>query len=118
MRVSIVDSMPVVAVIACLLTAAIVVTAAPAQARTMFRCKGSIIDTGLTAVEVRARCGEPDLRTVESVPVRARSSRGGTYVVGTATIERWRYQRGPGEFPVELTFEEGELKKIEFRPRD
>jgi hypothetical protein len=34
--------------------------------------------------------------------------------VGTYTIEIWRYERRPGQFPAVLTFEGGKLKKLEY----
>lgn len=88
-----------------------------AEARKMFRCNGSIIDTGLTIPEVIAKCGEPDSREVTSVPIRARNPKGATYVVGTATIEHWIYRRRAGEFPALLTFDMGRLRDIEFLDR-
>lgn len=89
-------------------------SAIDAQARKVFRCNGSLVDTGLTIPEVLARCGEPDARDVSSVPVRARNIRGATYVVGTATLEHWVYRRRGGQFPAYLTFDEGRLRDIEF----
>jgi len=87
---------------------------AAADARNVFRCNGSIVDTGMTVPEVLAKCGEPESRDVTSVPIRARGVLGATYVVGTATLEHWVYQRRPGQFPAYLTFDQGRLRSIEF----
>lgn len=96
--------------------AAAVVLPAVAGADT-FRCAGSIIDTGLVAAEVLAKCGDPDSREVFEEPVRAARVNGGTHVVGTVIIEHWVYDRGFGRFPAHLTFEEDRLTRIELLDR-
>lgn len=88
---------------------------AAVDARNIFRCNGSIVDTRMTAAEVLGKCGEPDARYSSSVPVRARGVSGGTYVLGTTTIEQWVYERRPGQFPAYLTFDGGRLRSIEFQ---
>jgi len=88
-------------------------TAAATDAREVFRCNGSIIQTGLTIAEVLARCGEPQSRDVATVPIRARNIHGASYVVGTASIEYWVYRRRGGQFPAFLTFDQGRLRDIE-----
>jgi hypothetical protein len=88
--------------------------AADSEARQMFRCKGSIIESGLTATEVLAKCGEPDVRDVFAEPVRARSLNDTTYVIGSTAVETWVYRRGPGQFQARLTFDQGRLRRIEF----
>ena len=98
---------PVLAVFAC------AALAGPADAREMFRCNGSIVRTGQTIPEVLARCGEPDSRESAAVPIRAIGRHGGSYVVGTATVEYWVYERRGGQFPAYLTFDQGRLRKIE-----
>lgn len=87
---------------------------AGADAREMFRCNGSIVQTGHTIPEVLARCGVPDARESVAVPVRAASRFGGSYVVGEASLEHWVYQRRAGQFPAYLTFDQGRLRRIEF----
>jgi hypothetical protein len=84
-----------------------------AEARQGLRCNGSIVDPGLTVAEVLARCGQPDSRDVSSVPVRAMSLHGGSYVIGTASLEHWVYRRRGGQFPAHLTFDHGRLRHIE-----
>lgn len=93
------------------------VAAQQAQARKVFRCDGSLVESGMTAAEVLAKCGEPDSRDSSSVPIRARTEHGGSYVVGTTTLEQWVYQRRPGQFPVHLTFDQGRLRSVEFLTR-
>src|SRR5690606_16595616 len=97
-----------------LIVSAAALTATSADAREVFRCNGAIIEAGLTIPEVLARCGEPESRDVSTVPVRARSRYGATYVVGAATLEYWVYSRRGGEFPAFLTFDQGRLRDIDF----
>ena len=87
--------------------------ALPAAADSM-RCGSSLISEGATAGEVLQKCGEPDSHTQISEPIYARRPNGTTYIVGTTTQEIWRYQRRSGQFPANLTFEGGVLKKLEF----
>jgi hypothetical protein len=93
--------------------ASAVCVALPAAADTL-RCGSSLITEGATQGEVLQKCGEPDSRSEISEPVRARRANGTTYIVGTTTQQIWRYQRRNGQFPVNLTFEGGVLKKLEF----
>ena len=99
---------PAIAAFAC---AAVV--AGSADARELFRCNGSIVQTGQTIPEVLARCGEPDSRESAAVPIRATGRLGGSYVVGTAVVEHWVYTRRGGQFPAYLTFDQGRLRRIE-----
>lgn len=96
------------------LAAAIGCLAGPASADDQMTCRNSIVRVGMTASEITAKCGEPKQKAVEDVPVRATNPRRGTTnVTGSVRIERWTYDRGYGQFPALLTFEEGELKSIE-----
>lgn len=88
-----------------------------AQAEDTIRCKNALVRVGMSESEVIARCGEPRHKDVESVPVRAGRRNGGSQIIGTTQIERWTYDRGAGQFPALLTFEEGELKSIELITR-
>jgi uncharacterized protein DUF2845 len=85
----------------------------PAAADSM-RCGSSLISEGATVGEVLQKCGEPDSHTQISEPIYATRPNGTTYIVGTTTQEVWRYQRRSGQFPANLTFEGGVLKKLEF----
>ncbi|MBN1240721.1 MAG: DUF2845 domain-containing protein [Gammaproteobacteria bacterium] len=98
------------------LFAAAALAAASADAQTL-RCRGTIIDTGMIAAEVLARCGEPASRETRTEPVYAGRVNGGTHVVGTTTLELWVYERGSGRFKAQLTFEENQLTKIEYLDR-
>ncbi|HZL93726.1 MAG TPA: DUF2845 domain-containing protein [Vicinamibacterales bacterium] len=97
-----------------LISAVLGLVVAAAAADDSMRCTtGGIIDVGMIADQVVAKCGQPKSKEVEDVPIRARTAAGGVNVIGTARIERWVYERGYGQFPARLTFEEGKLKTIE-----
>ncbi len=85
----------------------------PASADTL-RCGNSLISVGITQSEVLQKCGEPDGRVERSEPVYGRYPNGNTYVAGNTTQQVWHYQRRSGQFPADLTFEAGVLKKIDF----
>jgi hypothetical protein len=78
-----------------------------------FRCSGKIIATGMTMVDVQAKCGEPTQRTVEEIPQQVRRANGSTYTAGTVTVEVWTYDRGSSSFPALLRFEGGKVTSIE-----
>jgi hypothetical protein len=79
------------------------------------RCRnGRLVNVGMSAAEVSARCGEPRSRTVEDIPVRARLPTGAVVQTGMTRAERWIYQRGQGQFDAQLTFEEDKLVRIDF----
>lgn len=77
------------------------------------RCGGALVRAGMIAPEIVAKCGEPKDKVVEEVPVRVRTRAGGVNNVGVTRVERWTYDRGYGQFPAVLTFEEGKLKSLE-----
>lgn len=79
------------------------------------RCRnGRLINVGMSGAEVSARCGQPQSRTVEEIPVRARLPTGNVVQTGTTRAERWVYARGPGQFDAQLTFEDDKLVRIDF----
>jgi hypothetical protein len=94
--------------------ACVAVAAWPALADDTMRCRnGRLINTGMTAAEVSARCGQPQSRAVEEIPVRARLPNGSVVQTGTTQAERWIYQRGQGQFDAQLTFEDDKLVRID-----
>jgi hypothetical protein len=87
--------------------------AAPASADS-FRCGSWIATTDLTVPELVEKCGAPAEKTVEVVEVRGPNVRGaGNVKRGTATIERWTYDRGTQSFAMVVTIEDGRIKSIE-----
>lgn len=85
----------------------------PARAETL-RCGNALIKTEHTADYVLGKCGPPSSKEKITRPVYATRPNGSTFQVGTYTIEIWRYERRPGQFPAVLTFEGGKLKKLEY----
>ena len=84
-----------------------------AAADHVLRCGGELVRVGMVAPQVVAKCGEPQSKTVEEVPVRGRGRNGAVTSVGVTRVERWTYDKVPGQFPALLTFEEGKLKSLE-----
>ena len=79
------------------------------------RCRnGRLVNVGMTAAEITQRCGEPQSRTAEEIPVRARLPSGNVVQTGITRAERWVYQRGQGQFDAQLTFEDDKLVRIDF----
>lgn len=97
-----------------LLLAALLLGAAPLASAQTMRCGNVLIREGQTLGYVFEKCGPPQFSTSIIDPVWARGLHGGTYVVGISGYEVWRYDRGWGKFPANLTFREGKLRRIEF----
>jgi hypothetical protein len=97
---------------------ALALFAGTAAAEDAIICKGvESASVGMRAFEVKARCGEPERRETVRVPVRAKGADGSTYVRGYAQLEYWTYDRGPGQVPAVLTFEQATLRRIDLTPR-
>jgi hypothetical protein len=92
-------------------------TGSSASADDVMRCGNVIVDVGMIADQVVAKCGEPKSKQTENAPVRTRNRNGAVNTVGSTRIERWTYDRGYGQFPALLTFEQGKLKSIELLAR-
>ena len=97
--------------------AALVAGGYSASADDVMRCGTAIVNTGMVASQVVAKCGEPQSKEVETVPIKRRTASGGVNTTGSTRIERWIYDRGYGQFPALLTFEQGKLKSIELLAR-
>jgi len=91
--------------------------AAAGMADEVMRCGSALVNVGMIADQVVAKCGEPKSREVEDVPIRQRTRNGAVNTTGSTRIERWTYDRGYGQFPALLRFEEGKLKSIELQTR-
>ena len=88
-----------------------------ADADDVIRCRGRIVGEGMTSSEVVALCGEPQSKEIEQIPIRARRANGSSQVIGVTEVERWTYDRGTGQLPALLTFEQGQLKRLEILMR-
>ena len=105
------------AVLSCV-TFAVVTALLPsdANAERTVRCRtNKLVNVGMRDVEVIGLCGEPQSRTVEEHPILVRNPRNKTVAPsGDFTrTERWIYDRGQGQFDAQLTFEDGELVRID-----
>ena len=88
-----------------------------AAADDVMRCGNAIVDVGMVATQVVARCGTPQSKEVGTTPGKARGGRSGGRGSGATRVERWTYDRGYGQFPAVLTFEHGKLASIELLAR-
>jgi len=86
-----------------------------AAADDVMRCRsGRLVNVGMSAAQVVGFCGEPKSRSIEEVPVRTFGPTGASIATQhVVRIERWTYDRGQGQFAAALTFEDGELKRID-----
>lgn len=88
-----------------------------AEAYGSLRCKGKIIDEGMSMHKVLSLCGEPKSRRSEAAPVRHRNAIGFSSFSGVSSTQVWEYDRGWGKFPVVLRFEDETLKRVEYGSR-
>jgi hypothetical protein len=96
------------------LSFALVAASFVAAAEDVIRCASNrLVNVGMIAAEVIARCGQPKSRSVEGVPVRARTRNGNVVVTGSSRVERWTYDRGQGQFDALLTFDGDKLVRID-----
>ena len=79
-----------------------------------FRCGQRIATADMTVEELLEACGEPSSKTVEVVDIFGPNVHGaGNVKRGTATIEKWTYDRGSQSFDMVVTIEDGVIKGIE-----
>lgn len=97
-----------------LVVASLLVYCSTAESYGSLRCKGKIIDVGMSMDKVLALCGEPNSRQIEHTPVRHRNVIGFSSFSGISRAELWEYDRGWGKFPVMLRFQDGTLKRVEY----
>ena len=82
-------------------------TAAPSEGFSTYRCGNHIVQVGDHGFEVEAKCGEPKSRDlISEVKVRTR------YMNKTQWVEEWLYDIRYGWWDV-LTFRGGRLVKIQ-----
>lgn len=83
-----------------------------------FRCGKWIIDQESTREELLQKCGAPTTRESRVEDVRAPNVyTGGNNKIGETVIETWTYDLGAGKSPMVVTLVDGQVKKIERRPR-
>ena len=74
-------------------------------------CKDRIIDTGTTAAQLLAACGEPVSKQVETATVRDAGARG-SGDVHPSTVEIWRYERHSRKLTTYVTLRDGKVAKV------
>jgi hypothetical protein len=82
-----------------------------------FRCGQWIASPDMTVEDLLQKCGEPTIRTTETVDVYARTAAGGRIRTGTSVVETWTYDRGSQSFAMVVTIVDGKIKSME-RGRD
>ena len=101
-----------------MVTCTLALMAWTAAADDVMRCGNVIVDVGMAAAQVVAKCGTPQSKEVGSAPGKGRrGGRGAASSAGGGRVERWTYDRGYGQFPALLTFEHGKLASIELLAR-
>jgi hypothetical protein len=76
------------------------------------RCGNRVISKGDSKIEVLAKCGQPDMKEVDSYDTTGTVSRSGNVSLKTSTVERFYYNCGEGRFLRVLIFVEGRLTAI------
>lgn len=79
----------------------------------LFRCGSWVVSADMNVAELKAKCGEPTKKTVETQDVYARAAGGGTIKTGTATVERWVYDRGSRSFSLVVTITDGVITSLD-----
>jgi hypothetical protein len=75
-------------------------------------CGNDLVTEGMTKLEVLSKCGEPNLKDVDSVNTAGSAVRG-AFRATTSAVEVWQYNCGAGRFNKSLYFDGGKLAKIE-----
>ena len=81
----------------------------PATADTM-RCNGRLVSTGDRMYLVRERCGEPDVKVIQSAVYAGHRG----YIPDR---EQWQYNLGPNRRMRFVDFVDGELRRVRTGPR-
>jgi hypothetical protein len=90
-----------------------VLTAGSALGGELFRCGSWVVSADMSVAELKAKCGEPTKKTVQTEDVYARAAGGGTIKTGTAKVERWVYDRGSRSFSMVVTITDGVITSLE-----
>jgi hypothetical protein len=100
-----------------LVAATVLILPAMASAET-FRCGKWIIGQDTTREQLLQKCGTPTSRESRVEDVRAPNVyTGGNNKVGETVIETWTYDLGRGKSPMVVTVVDGQVRKIERKPR-
>lgn len=104
---------PLTRIVIGMLVAAMLLSAGSAAGGELFRCGSWVVSAEMSVAELKAKCGEPTRKTVETQDVYARAAGGGTIKVGTSTVERWIYERGSRSFSMVVTITDGVITSLE-----
>lgn len=99
-------SIPLLALLAHLVTGHAGQPAAPHQADDGLQCSARLVNRGDTKPEVFSKCGRPTFQD-QRTEVRLQGS-----TLVTITVDVWTYNNGPRSFLRTLTFENGRLVEI------
>ncbi|CAG2143703.1 hypothetical protein LMG31506_02884 [Cupriavidus yeoncheonensis] len=104
-----------------ILTAAVLLCAAPAGAQSM-RCGGYLVRNGDGKAEILQNCGEPVYRDAFCKPLpnaaaRAAAQDGSVITPACENVEEWTYNPGYGQFMTILLFTEGQVRAIRYGNR-
>jgi hypothetical protein len=92
---------------------ALLLGASAAAADTLVCKQGRTVQPGMTAEEVRQKCGPPTFKESRTEDVRA-VNRGYAVKVGEIVVETWRYDRGSQKPAAILVVKEGKIVSIAF----
>ncbi|HEY7752695.1 MAG TPA: DUF2845 domain-containing protein [Steroidobacteraceae bacterium] len=90
----------------------LVAPVSPAHGET-FRCGQWIASPDMSVEELLEKCGEPTMKTSETVDVYARTAAGGRVRTGTTIVETWTYDRGSQSFDMVVTIVDGRIRSME-----
>jgi hypothetical protein len=80
----------------------------------LFRCGSWVVSADMSVAEFKTKCGEPTKKSVETQDVYSRAAGGGTIKTGTATVERWVYDRGSRSSSMIVTITDGVITSLEW----
>jgi hypothetical protein len=85
-----------------------------AQGGELFRCGSWVVSADMSLAELKSKCGEPTKKSVETQDVYSRAAGGGTIKTGTATVERWVYDRGTRSSSMIVKITDGVITSLEW----
>ena len=77
----------------------------------MLSCGSSLVDNGMTKLDVISKCGSPDLKELVAINTVGVDS-GRAFRASTSSVEAWYYNCGEGRFNKTLYFDGGVLALI------
>jgi hypothetical protein len=81
------------------------------EARAAMSCGNSLVDNGMTKLDVISKCGVPDLKEIVALNTVGVDV-GRAFRASTSSVEAWHYNCGEGRFNKSLYFDGGALALI------